>query len=410
MIEMMITVAIIGILAAVSIPAFQNYQNRSRRAESFTNLAAVAKLEKGYFAEYSAYTQSIVAQPGGVPTSAKQTWDPASEVAFGVLGFRPDGAVFYTYDVNVDIAQCPLRDCFTASAYGDADGNLALAVVMYVQPDASGLAWSLSALEPGVGLPLDPISSQPRFNEVAVNYVADLYYAAKAAASLLPIGAAVANSSIRLLLLSIALCATWVAHARIPAPETQSLAGTSASADGISAKPLSFGFDTLVADYRWLQAVQLVGHENADLAGAAPAIQQLVGSVVALDPYVDHPYRFASLWLVNDADQVRAANEILERGIAYHPDEWRNRFYLSFNHFFYLGDTEAATRELERAVELEGSPRYLGRLLARLRAGGGGLDAAGAYLEELVQQTDDPWKRADYEKALDEIETERRAR
>ena len=27
-----------------------------------------------------------------------------------------------------------------------------------------------------------------------------------------------------------------------------------------------------------------------------------------------------------------------------------------------------------------------------------------------MQQTDDPWKRADYEKALDEIETERRAR
>lgn len=218
-----------------------------------------------------------------------------------------------------------------------------------------------------------------------------------------------ATSGIRLLLLSIALCATWVAHARIPASESD--AATEASApESLSEKPLSFGFDTLVADYRWLRAVQLVGHEQADLVASAPALQQLVRSVVALDPYVDHPYRFASLWLSNDVDQVHAANAILERGIAYHPNEWRNRFYLSFNHFFYLGDQEAAVRELERAVELPGSPRYLGRLLARLRSGQDGLDAASAYLDELLKQTDDPWKRADYEKALDEIETERRAR
>jgi prepilin-type N-terminal cleavage/methylation domain-containing protein len=174
LIEVMITIAIIGILAAVSIPAFQNYQNRSKRAEAFTNLAAVAKLEKGYFAEYSAYTQSIVAQPGGGLSSAKLNWDPAAELAFSVLGFRPDGPVYYSYDVNVDPAQCPRMDCFTATAYGDADGDTLLAVIMYVQPNADGTRWSLSAIEPGVALPLDP-NNNPRFNEVAVNYQADLY-------------------------------------------------------------------------------------------------------------------------------------------------------------------------------------------------------------------------------------------
>ena len=208
----------------------------------------------------------------------------------------------------------------------------------------------------------------------------------------------------------MALCATWVAHARIPVPEPGTARAEAPAPGRIPPRPLTFGFDALVADYRWLEAVQLVGHEQADLVGAAPAIQQLVGSVVALDPFVGHPYRFASLWLVNDVEQVRAANKILERGIAYHPDDWRNRFYLSFNHFFYLGDAEAATRELEAAVNLEGAPRYLGRLLARLRSGTNGLEAAGAYLEELLKQTEDPWKIAEYEKALDEIETERRAR
>jgi tetratricopeptide (TPR) repeat protein len=173
----------------------------------------------------------------------------------------------------------------------------------------------------------------------------------------------------------------------------------------------TLGFDALVADYRWLQAVQVVGHERADLVAAAPAIASLVESVVALDPWVDHPYRFASVLLTHSRDQVERANRVLERGIAYHPEEWRNRFYLSFNHFFFLNQIDDAARELERAVELPGSPRYLGRLLARLRSeGSGGLEAARAYLEELLRQNDDPWKQAEYEKALDEIETEQRAR
>jgi hypothetical protein len=219
----------------------------------------------------------------------------------------------------------------------------------------------------------------------------------------------VATFGIRLLLLSMALCATWVAHARIPVADTGGFAEVSAP-ERVTTKPLTFGFGTLIADYRWLEAVQLVGHEKSDLVAAAPAIERLVSAVVALDPFVGHPYRFASLWLVNDVEQVRAANKILERGIAYHPNDWRNRFYLSFNHFFYLGDTEAATRELEGAIGLADAPSYLGRLLARLRSGTSGLEAAGAYLEELLKQTKDPWKIAEYEKALDEIETERRAR
>ena len=218
-----------------------------------------------------------------------------------------------------------------------------------------------------------------------------------------------ATLGIRLLLFSAALGATLAAHARIPVPVAADEVAPEVPKPELT-RIATLGFDALIGDYRWLQALQLVGHEKADLVAAAPAIQNLVEAVVALDPFVDHPYRFASLWLVNDVDQVRAGNRILERGIAYHPNEWRNRFYLSFNHFFYLGDVEAAARELEPAVELPGAPRYAGRLLARLRSEKDGLEAAAGYLEELLKQTDDPWKQAEYEKALDEIETERRAR
>jgi hypothetical protein len=67
---------------------------------------------------------------------------------------------------------------------------------------------------------------------------------------------------------------------------------------------------------------------------------------------------------------------------------------------------------LAPAVTMPGAPRYLGRLVARLRseAGGGEIEAAATFLHELLRQNPDPYKRAEYEKALDEIEAERRAR
>ena len=58
LIELMIVVALIGILAAIAIPSFMGYQARSRRAESFSNLAAIAVLQKGGAATTGSYFDS----------------------------------------------------------------------------------------------------------------------------------------------------------------------------------------------------------------------------------------------------------------------------------------------------------------------------------------------------------------
>jgi prepilin-type N-terminal cleavage/methylation domain-containing protein len=177
LIELMITVAIIGVLAAIAIPAFLNYQNRSRRSEAFSNLAAIAKLEQSYFAEYNSYVDVAAPQPGtangDVPNTSKRRWSPAANgpLGFGTVGWEPEGDVYFDYDVDTGTG-CPF-DCFTAVAYGDADGNGNLSVIQYVQPSVSGTT------EPtafgNYGPPIEPVTNRVRMNEVAVNYLADDY-------------------------------------------------------------------------------------------------------------------------------------------------------------------------------------------------------------------------------------------
>ncbi|HEX9814373.1 MAG TPA: hypothetical protein VGB31_05445, partial [Myxococcota bacterium] len=98
------------------------------------------------------------------------------------------------------------------------------------------------------------------------------------------------------------------------------------------------------------------------------------------------------------------------RGISYHPLDWRNRYHLGFNYFYYLDDQLRAADVLEAAIGLEGAPDYLAPLVARLRAKRGGLQVAAAFLAQMVESTEDEYKRAEYLKALDEIQIEERAR
>jgi hypothetical protein len=176
------------------------------------------------------------------------------------------------------------------------------------------------------------------------------------------------------------------------------------------ARLASLGFAPVLADLYWVQALQIVGGETGRTERHAPLIARLIELVTSLDPWVDHPYRFAALWLTESPRSVERANALLEKAIAYHPLDWRNPYHLGFNRFFYLEDPLGAALAFERAAGLAGSPAHLGALVARLRADAGGIEVAEAFLIELVRSTEDGYARAAYLKALDEIETERRAR
>jgi len=59
LIELMIVVAIIGILAAIAIPNFLKYQCRAKQSEAKAQLGAIRTNEESYIVEYDRYSNDL---------------------------------------------------------------------------------------------------------------------------------------------------------------------------------------------------------------------------------------------------------------------------------------------------------------------------------------------------------------
>lgn len=139
LIELMIAVAIIGILASAAITLFSDQQMRSKRAEAMSNVTSIATMAKSYFGETGVYPETGLYWPAAALSPAAVPWDNASTTAFGTVGFRAEGAVRFRYDVDA-LADCGCVDCFTVVALGDLDGDVSPSAVGHFHPDGAG--WS----------------------------------------------------------------------------------------------------------------------------------------------------------------------------------------------------------------------------------------------------------------------------
>jgi type IV pilus assembly protein PilA len=189
--ELMITVALIGTIAAIAIPNFMTYQARSRRSEGYTNVAGIARAYKAYHAERGTFPDMVTvageaslpdpaAHGMTAPSTTKMPWDNATEAFFSIVGWKPDGNVYYSYDVHSASCgnACTDQACFTVTAHGDVDGNGSLGAILLVHPlmDASGNP--IAECNSGIGNfppPVSPITGQPVYDEPAVRLASDLY-------------------------------------------------------------------------------------------------------------------------------------------------------------------------------------------------------------------------------------------
>src|SRR4051812_21327863 len=118
LIELMIVVAIIGILAAIAIPNFLQYQMKSRQSEAKTNLQAIKTSEVSFQAERGCFigvgvegatvavskaTVPLTWSIGINPTPPPVVWCLAGGKfagTFNDIGFRATGNVNYVYAVD----------------------------------------------------------------------------------------------------------------------------------------------------------------------------------------------------------------------------------------------------------------------------------------------------------------------
>lgn len=149
LIELMIVVAIIGILAAIAIPNFLKYQLRSKTSEAKTVMGGMKTSQESFRAEYDSYA-SWGARPNNPPdrnikTSFTQavTVCPATctrvELSMGTndcteiecIGYSPAGDVYYDYDGEQVMGVPGVPPEYALGARADLDGDTETASFSY---------------------------------------------------------------------------------------------------------------------------------------------------------------------------------------------------------------------------------------------------------------------------------------
>ena len=141
LIELMIVVAIIGILAAIAIPAFINYVKRSKTSEAASNLKALFTGAAAYYEEehtsnaslsatVSSHCTTNAATAGWTATDQKQTVTWSSEdAAYQALNFAPADPLYFEYHIASNqgdsCGNAGGNQMYTFTANGNLDGDSA---------------------------------------------------------------------------------------------------------------------------------------------------------------------------------------------------------------------------------------------------------------------------------------------
>jgi type IV pilus assembly protein PilA len=136
LIELMIVVAILGILAAIAIPAFVTYIRRAKTVEATENLSKMFDSAASYYSrERTGSGMTASFQVNCVPSAGTDSITPSAQKQNGTFGggfAKNDGIGFtvdnhyYKYDMSGGTAACgrPFNTAaHTLRATGDLDGD-----------------------------------------------------------------------------------------------------------------------------------------------------------------------------------------------------------------------------------------------------------------------------------------------
>jgi type IV pilus assembly protein PilA len=117
LIELMIVVAIVGILAAIAIPNYLKYQAKSKQSEAKTNLKGIYTVEMSYFTEHNTFATNFT----------ELAWMPVGPYRYAYnMGGTTEGLVMPLSDAQNCDTPGASDSGFTAVAWGEIDADPAI--------------------------------------------------------------------------------------------------------------------------------------------------------------------------------------------------------------------------------------------------------------------------------------------
>ena len=164
LIELMIVVAIIGILAAIAIPNFMKFQAKAKQSEAKTNLGAIYVAQLSYFSNSNTYADVIAApsvvtcnRVAGAPLFT--TTPDNGTGCFCAMNWEPAGQNRYTYqcgttthviDAKLGTILDVVADCATGTppiVTASTDVSFIAGAAGNVDSDVEGDCWQINELK-----------------------------------------------------------------------------------------------------------------------------------------------------------------------------------------------------------------------------------------------------------------------
>jgi prepilin-type N-terminal cleavage/methylation domain-containing protein len=123
LVELMVVVAIIGLLSAVAVPNFKKYQAKAKMSEAKLQLSALYTAEAAFFSDYNIYAQCLPYMgfdPG--PEWANRYYGIGFVTATAISGSGTTGAYGAAVNSGLNTTDCPISNA-TADGADSATFN-----------------------------------------------------------------------------------------------------------------------------------------------------------------------------------------------------------------------------------------------------------------------------------------------
>lgn len=157
--------------------------------------------------------------------------------------------------------------------------------------------------------------------------------------------------------------AIQISHEKVNALNVQNLSspGTLVLPRAETIKMLSGGYEQLFADWWWLNFVQYYGNTPERIKDHFAFAYSYLDLITRLDPRFIEPYWFTAFAVGSEQKRPDLAAQVIDRGIAANPDNWRVPFIAGVNQYLFAHDDRRAAEYYKLAAAVPDAPAWLNR-------------------------------------------------